>query len=95
MAQADNSSQNKDHATTADTQSNAASDRTLTAQIRKAIIADKSLSTYGHNVKVIVVNGSVTLKGPVKSDEEKQKVLAAAASVTSPDKIANQLTVQP
>ena len=41
-------------------------DRT-TAQVRKAIIADKDLSTYAHNVKIITKDGTVTLKGPVKS----------------------------
>jgi BON domain/Virulence factor BrkB len=65
-----------------------------TAQIRKAIVADKSLSTYAHNVKVITVNGAVTLKGPVYSDDEKEKVASDAAGVVSADKITNQLTVK-
>jgi hyperosmotically inducible protein len=55
----DNSAQNKNQPTTADKQSNAKSDRMMTAQIRKAIIADKGLSTYAHNVKIVVANGSV------------------------------------
>ena len=90
----DNSAQNKNQPTTADKQSNAKSDRMMTAQIRKAIIADKGLSTYAHNVKIVVVNGSVTLTGPVKSDDEKQKVATDAASVVSSGNIANQLTVK-
>jgi hyperosmotically inducible periplasmic protein len=94
----DNSAQNKHHTTTADDQgagtSSAKTDRETTAKIRKAIIADKDLSTYAHNVKVITTNGSVTLKGPVKSEDEKQKVASAAASVTSSDKITNELTVK-
>ncbi|HUD22814.1 MAG TPA: BON domain-containing protein [Acidobacteriaceae bacterium] len=92
--QPDNSVQNKDHSTTADNQPNAKNDRLLVQQVRKAIVADKDLSTYAHNVKVVVMNGSVTLKGPVKSDEEKQKVASDAASVVSADNIANQLTVK-
>jgi hyperosmotically inducible periplasmic protein len=92
--QADNSAQNKDQSTTADNQSNAQTDRAITQQIRKAIIADKDLSTYAHNVKVVTVNGAVTLKGPVKSDEEKQKVASAAASVVNAGKITNELTVK-
>lgn len=91
---ADNSSQNKDHTQSADKQSNVQSDRTTTAQIRRALVADKGLSTYAHNVKVLVQNGSVTLKGPVRSGEEKQKVLADAGSVVSSDKISDQLTVK-
>jgi osmotically-inducible protein OsmY len=65
-----------------------------TANIRKAIIADKDLSTYAHNVKIITVNGVVTLKGPVTSDGEKEKVASDAASVVSADKITNHLTVK-
>ena len=92
--QPDNSVQNKSQSPTADNQSNAKSNRLLTQQVRKAIIADKDLSTYAHNVKIIAMNGSVTLKGPVKSDEEKQKVASDAASVAGADKISNQLTVK-
>jgi osmotically-inducible protein OsmY len=90
----DNSNQNKNHAETADNQASAKSDRLTTQKIRKAIMADKSLSTYAHNVKIITVDGAVTLKGPVKSDDEKQKVASEAASVVSADKITNDLTVK-
>jgi hyperosmotically inducible protein len=95
LAQApDNSAQNKSQTATADNQANAKADRQTTAQIRKAIVADKDLSTYAHNVKVITANGQVTLKGPVSTDDEKQKVASLAASVVSPDKIVNDLTVK-
>ena len=57
-------------------------------------MADKGLSTYAHNVKIIAQNGTVTLKGPVQSDDEKQKVAADAASVVDSGKVANQLTVK-
>jgi hyperosmotically inducible protein len=90
----DNSKQNKNQAQTADTQTNAKSDRLTTQKIRKAIMADKNLSTYAHNVKIITVDGAVTLKGPVQSEDEKQKVASEAASVISPDKITNELTVK-
>ena len=95
--QTDNTAHNKSHnasGTVADTQSNAKSDVQVTAGIRKAILADKGLSTYAHNVKIITKGGAVTLKGPVKSDDEKTRVAAAAASVVSSDKITNQLTVK-
>ena len=91
----DNSNQNKNQTPTADNQSNAQSDRMTTAKIRKAITADKTLSTYAHNVKIITLNGSVTLKGPVKSDEEKENVAAMAANIVSADKVTDQLTVKP
>ena len=90
----DNSAQNKDQSSTADKQSNAKADRMMTAQVRKAIVGDKGLSMYAHNVKVLVQNGTVTLKGPVRSDEEKQKVLSDAGSVVAADKISDQLTIK-
>jgi osmotically-inducible protein OsmY len=57
---------------TAEQQRENPNDRQLTQQIRRAVVKDKSLSTSAHNVKIIAQNGSVTLKGPVKSEEEKQ-----------------------
>jgi hyperosmotically inducible protein len=91
----DNSANNKHHKATADQQTNAAADRDLTAQIRKSIIADKTLSTYAHNVKIITINGMVTLKGPVKSDAEKQTIADLAAKATGgPDKVTNKITIK-
>jgi osmotically-inducible protein OsmY len=90
----DNSNQNKNQPQTADNQTNAKSDRLTTQKIRKAIMADKTLSTYAHNVKIVTVNGAVTLRGPVQSEEEKQKVASEAANAVSADKITNELTVK-
>lgn len=90
----DNSGTNKSHTVTADTQTDAKADRLLTAKIRRAIIADKSLSLYAHNVKIVALNGKVTLTGPVKSDEEKAKVAEDASAVTSADAVTNNLTVK-
>ena len=79
---------------TADQQKDNKSDRELTRQIRRAIVKDKSLSTYAHNIKVITQNGMVTLKGPVKTEEDKQAIAAKAAEVAGgPDKIQNQIEV--
>ncbi|GAC1437877.1 MAG: hypothetical protein NVS1B11_03910 [Terriglobales bacterium] len=78
---------------TADQQKEAKSDRQIAAEIRRSIIKDKSLSTYAHNVKVIVQGGAVTLKGPVRSDEEKQALESKAAEVAGADKITNQIEV--
>jgi osmotically-inducible protein OsmY len=90
----DNSSQNKNQMQTADKQSNAKADRDITAKIRKDLMADKSLSTYGHNVKIVTVNGTVTLKGPVKSEDEKTKIAQIAGNTVTADKIANEITVK-
>jgi osmotically-inducible protein OsmY len=46
--------------------------------VRKAIVSDKALSTYAHNVKVLAQSGTVTLRGPVRSDEEKARVAQLA-----------------
>jgi hyperosmotically inducible periplasmic protein len=78
---------------TADQQKNNKSDRETTRQIRKALTGDKSLSTYAHNVKVISQNGTVTLKGPVRSEEEKKTVETKAAEVAGVSNVKNELTV--
>ncbi len=91
---ADNSARNKNHNTTADQQANNKSDTEITREIRRAIVSDKSLSTYAHNVKVITRNGAVTLKGPVHTDEEKHAVASKAADVVGQDKVTDQLTVK-
>jgi hyperosmotically inducible protein len=80
---------------TADQQSEHTSDRDLAKQIRQTIVKDDSLSTYAHNVKVIVKNGTVTLKGPVRSDEEKQAIVAKAAAIAGDGKVTDQLEVSP
>src|ERR1700737_3101438 len=59
---------------TADQQKENRPDRQMARQIREAIVKDKSLSTYAHNVKVVVQDGAVTLKGTVRSDEERQAI---------------------
>src|SRR5215831_14686782 len=62
----DNTKVNKTGQLSADTQKNDKHDLAITRDIRRAIVADKHLSTYAHNVKVITQNGEVTLKGPVR-----------------------------
>ena len=80
---------------TADKQKENTSDRELTRQIRRAIAQDKSLSTYAHNIKIIAQNGMVTLKGPVKSEQEKQTIEGKAAQVAGgADKINSEIEVK-
>jgi osmotically-inducible protein OsmY len=80
---------------TADQQKENQPDRELARQIRRSIVQDKSLSSYAHNVKIIAQNGMVTLKGPVRSDEEKTAVEAKATEVAGADKVTSQLEVKP
>jgi len=80
---------------TADQQKENSSDRHLSQQIRRAIVKDKSLSTNAHNVKIIAQNGSVTLKGAVASEEEKQTIESKATEIAGPGKVNNELQVAP
>jgi hyperosmotically inducible protein len=80
---------------TADQQKENRPDREITRDIRRSIVQDKSLSTYAHNVKVISQNGMVTLKGPVRSEEEKTAIEAKAAEIAGKDKVTSQLEVKP
>ncbi len=97
-AQPDNTKVNKQDrspdAVTADQQKMNSSDRELTKKIRQAIVKDKSLSTYGHNVKVISQNGTVTLRGPVHSEEEKTAIEAHAAEVAGRDNVKSEIAVK-
>jgi osmotically-inducible protein OsmY len=93
---ADNSKANKDQSgPTADQQKMNPADRAITQKIRKAIHQDKSLSTYAHNIKVIAQDGKVTLRGPVRSDEEKNNLQGKAAEVVGAENVTNQLEVAP
>ena len=91
----DNTKTNRARSESASQQKENASDRAMTQQIRKAIVNDKSLSAYAHNVKVITQNGHVTLAGPVRSDEEKSALEAKAAEVAGATNVTNQLELAP
>ena len=96
QTQPDNTKKNRDQALpTADQQKENDSDRTITQKIRKSIIADKSLSTDAHNVKIIAQDGKITLRGPVRSNEEKANVEAKAAAIVSPENVTSQIEVAP
>jgi hyperosmotically inducible periplasmic protein len=75
-------------------QSNSSEDVKITAAIRRAVVRDHSLSMTAKNVKIITVNGLVTLRGPVKSDTEKAKIVELAQSAAGNAKIDNQLEVK-
>lgn len=82
-------------AVTAGSSKNNKTDLSLMKQIRKSIVADKSLSTDAHNIKVIAMDGSVTLKGPVRTDAEKMTVEAKAKEVAGADKVTSEISVVP
>jgi len=82
-------------AVTADQQKDNATDRDLTKRIRQSLVADKGLSSYAHNVKVVTQGGQVTLKGPVRSEQEKSSVEAKAVEVAGTGHVVNQLSIAP
>ncbi len=96
-AAADNTAQNqrdRDHQTlTPIDQSNKPADLETTRNIRSALVKDDQLSTEAKNVKIITVDGNVTLRGPVKTDQEKAAIMAKAAQVAGDAKINNELQV--
>jgi hyperosmotically inducible periplasmic protein len=82
-------------AVTADQQKENAGDREITKKIRQSLVSDKSLSTYAHNVKVVAQGGHVTLKGPVRSEDEKKVVEAKATEVAGAGKVTNEISIAP
>jgi len=75
-------------------QSGRKTDLPLTQRIRKALMADKSLSTTAKNIKIITVHGLVTLRGPVNTPQEREKIAATARDVAGVDKVENQLEIK-
>src|SRR5262245_38756688 len=82
-------------APTADQQKNNKGDLETTRRVRDAIVKDKTLSTYAHNVKVITQGGVVTLRGPVRSNDEKSAVEAIAVQVAGEGNVRNELEISP
>ena len=80
-------------AVTAGDQSNTQSDLKITQEIRKAVMADKKLSTNAHNVKIITVNGVVTLRGPVKSAAEKANIAEIAKHAAGVTHVDNRIEI--
>jgi hyperosmotically inducible periplasmic protein len=68
-------------------------DRTITQNVRRAITSDDALSTNAHNVKIITQDGNVTLRGPVKSEQEKKNIETKAKQIAGVKRVDNQLEV--
>jgi osmotically-inducible protein OsmY len=74
-------------------QSENKADLMLTQQIRRELMADKALSMDAKNVKIITVNGVVTLRGPVNTVKEKSTIEAKAQSIAGATNVDSQLEV--
>jgi hyperosmotically inducible protein len=94
--QPDNTAANKQdkNSPTADQAKNNMSDRDMMKNIRRDVMKDKSISTYGHNVKIIAEHGKITLKGPVHSDDEKKAIEEHARKYAGDGNVDNQITVK-
>jgi osmotically-inducible protein OsmY len=96
---ADNTAQNQGaadkNAVTAEKQGNKKSDVKMLAEVRRAIVADKTLSMDAKNVKILYKQGCVTLRGPVDSDDEKTKVEEIAKSCPGVTSVDDLITVAP
>ncbi len=95
--QIDNTKRNekmtKNAEVTAQDQGNSQKDIDLAAKVRRAIVADKSLSLNAHNVKIIAANGQVVLKGPVKNDSERTRLSQIVNEIVGVNNVKNELEV--
>ena len=95
---ADNTAKNQRdrsaEAITSGDQSNSPEDLKITQAIRKALMKDRSLSMTAKNVKIITASGQVTLRGPVKSAEEKSRIDQLAKGAAGNAKVDNQLEIE-
>jgi hyperosmotically inducible periplasmic protein len=98
MQDADNTARNEDQkapdALAATDQGQSEADIRITASIRESMTRDKSLSTNARNVKIITSAGNVTLRGPVKSEAEKNKIEAYAKIADGVDRVDNMLEIE-
>jgi osmotically-inducible protein OsmY len=78
---------------TADRQSGNRSDVEITRQIRRSLTGDKTLSSYAKNVKIVTQGGNVTLRGPVRSEEEKKSIEAKANDVAGAGHVKSELQI--
>ena len=94
---ADNSGRNErdrnDATKTAGDQAENEADRTISQNIRQAIGKDDSVSTNGKNAKIITIDGTVTLRGPVQSEIEKTNIGAKAQQIAGVKSVDNQLEI--
>lgn len=97
-SQPDNTGQNvrdrSDATLTPGDQGGSEADREITRRIRRAITSNDQLSTAAKNVKIITVNGKVTLRGPVQSEQEEKAIAAIAQSTGDVTSVDNQLEVK-
>ncbi len=88
-----NTRDKNDNTLTPEKQGNSESDLKILAAVRRAVVDDSKLSTAAHNVKIVVVNGVVTLRGPVENKNEKTRVAKLARKVAGVVSVHNKLDI--
>lgn len=83
----------RDNPSTADQQMLGDKEIEIIAAIRREIVANDELSTYGENVKILRENGKVVLRGPVPNLEEKNWIGQAAKRAAPNVSVVNELEV--
>ena len=78
---------------TADDQKLSGQDIEILARLRSEIVANKGLSSNGHNVKIIVEKQKVTLRGPVDSAAERTWIHETVARIAKGYSVVNNLEV--
>ncbi len=93
---ADNTKRNQEDssALTPMDQSNDPRDIKIVAAIRGAITDDSTLSTNAQNLKVVVRQGAVTLRGPVNNMSEKSRIEQIAKNTQGVVRVDSQINVK-
>jgi hyperosmotically inducible protein len=75
-------------------QSNDPSDLVMVQEIRRAVIADDTLSAMAKNVRIVTSGGVVVLRGAVQTSRERETLSSKAAAVAGDEKVVNLLEVK-
>lgn len=90
----DSSKMNSKTELSAQDQGNSKEDIAVTSQIRQQVVKHDDFSTDAKNIKIITLNGQVTLKGPVKSEAEKNEIQKIAFKVAGKNRVSNQIEIK-
>ena len=90
----DNTKKNATEQLTAEEQGGSATDRDMTKNIRREMVKNDSLSAMAKNIKVITIDGKVTLRGPVHSEQEKGTIESITEKIAGKGKVTNELEIK-
>lgn len=79
---------------TPENQSNKLEDRELTRKIRQSVMTEAGLSMTAKNIKIITIDGVVTLRGPVNTAQERDQIVARALALAGNGNVNNLIEVK-